>query len=72
MRRRRIQRNRGAKEYDLLDAIADYERMLGVKLSDLEDGDEEALKKATRALRKQFMKALTADLEYEKKNRRDE
>lgn len=48
---------------DLMASIFAFEQRLGgVNLSDLEDGDEEATRIATRSLRKEFMKLDTADL----------
>ena len=48
---------------DLMASIFAFEQRLGgVNLSDLEDGDEEAARIATRSLRKEFMKLDTADL----------
>lgn len=48
---------------DLMASIFAFKKRLGgVNLSDLEDGDEEATRIATRSLRKEFMKLEIADL----------
>lgn len=39
------------------------QRLGGVRLADLEDGDEQAARIAERSLRKEWMKMMTADAE---------
>jgi hypothetical protein len=50
---------------DLWDAtVASFEQRLGnVRLADLERGDENSIRIATRSLRKEFMRLMTADAE---------
>jgi hypothetical protein len=60
--RRKITKHDTTDEWD--SAVQAFEQRLGgAKLADLENGDEHAFRIATRSLRKEAMKLMTADIE---------
>jgi hypothetical protein len=62
MRRKTSYERDMANSWD--DAIQRFEKRLGgARIADLEDGSPEALRIATRSLRKEFFKLMTEDIE---------
>jgi hypothetical protein len=49
-----------------MDTVAEFESRIGIKISDLEAGNELAAKAATRNLRKDFMRLMSRDAERRK------